>query len=201
PPDSRHPASSAASRCWPIMVRRGLRCRRRSCAAWPNRPARPRLATGRRRVRLTEGPSTPRSPANRADPARTIRGQGHAALRRCVPLFAAPRGHARRPTSATSPEPPAYDSPAHSASPVPVVKMLQTLWPYTLRVRWEDSLGNPRMRFDTLAVHAGTPPLIIAGAHPTAPPLVPASSYWYDSAAELDRVLGDEQPGYSYARH
>jgi cystathionine beta-lyase/cystathionine gamma-synthase len=57
------------------------------------------------------------------------------------------------------------------------------------------------MRFDTLAVHAGAPSFTIEGAHPTAPPLVPASSYWYDSADELDRVLGDEQPGYSYARY
>src|SRR5947209_17446043 len=57
------------------------------------------------------------------------------------------------------------------------------------------------MRFDTLAVHAGTPAFTIEGAHPTAPPLVPASSYWYDSADELDRVLGDQQPGYSYARY
>src|SRR5207244_3539465 len=57
------------------------------------------------------------------------------------------------------------------------------------------------MRFDTLAVHAGGPAFTIDGAHPTAPPLVPASSYWYDSADELDRVLGDQQPGYSYARY
>ncbi|HEY2594538.1 MAG TPA: aminotransferase class I/II-fold pyridoxal phosphate-dependent enzyme [Chloroflexota bacterium] len=57
------------------------------------------------------------------------------------------------------------------------------------------------MRFDTLAVHAGSPSFTIEGAHPTAPPLVPASSYWYDSADELDRVLGDQQPGYSYARY
>jgi cystathionine gamma-synthase/methionine-gamma-lyase len=57
------------------------------------------------------------------------------------------------------------------------------------------------MRFDTLAVHAGAPTFTIEGAHPTAPPLVPASSYWYDSADDLDRVLGDQQPGYSYARY
>jgi cystathionine beta-lyase/cystathionine gamma-synthase len=57
------------------------------------------------------------------------------------------------------------------------------------------------MRFDTLAVHAGAPAFSIDGAHPTAPPLVPASSYWYDSADELDRVLGEQQPGYSYARY
>ena len=57
------------------------------------------------------------------------------------------------------------------------------------------------MRFDTLAVHAGGPAFTIDGAHPTVPPLVPASSYWYDSADDLDRVLGDQQPGYSYARY
>lgn len=57
------------------------------------------------------------------------------------------------------------------------------------------------MRFDTLAVHSGTAQQTIDGAHPTAPPLVTASSYWYDSPDELDRVLGDEQPGYSYARY
>src|ERR1700694_1247958 len=57
------------------------------------------------------------------------------------------------------------------------------------------------MRFDTLAVHAGAFPFTIDGAHPTAPPLVPASGYWYDSIDDLDRVLGDAQPGYSYARY
>src|SRR5258708_21208118 len=57
------------------------------------------------------------------------------------------------------------------------------------------------MRFDPLAAHAGSPDFTIGGAPPTAPPLVPASSYWYDSADQLDRVLGDEQPGYSYARY
>jgi cystathionine beta-lyase/cystathionine gamma-synthase len=57
------------------------------------------------------------------------------------------------------------------------------------------------MKFDTLAVHAGAAIDTVGGAHPTAPPIVAASSYWYDSADELDRVLGDEQPGYSYARY
>jgi cystathionine beta-lyase/cystathionine gamma-synthase len=57
------------------------------------------------------------------------------------------------------------------------------------------------MRFETLAVHAGSPSFTLDGAHPTAPPLVLASSYWYESTDELDRVLGDEQPGYSYARY
>ena len=50
---------------------------------------------------------------------------------------------------------------------------------------------TPPVAFDTLAVHAGTPQLTFDGAHPTAPPLVPASSFWYDSAEQLDRVLGD----------
>jgi O-acetylhomoserine/O-acetylserine sulfhydrylase-like pyridoxal-dependent enzyme len=57
------------------------------------------------------------------------------------------------------------------------------------------------MRFDTLAVHAGAPSAAIDGAHPTAPPLVTSSSYWYESADDLDRVLGDQQPGFSYARY
>src|SRR5919197_3785050 len=57
------------------------------------------------------------------------------------------------------------------------------------------------LRFDTLAVHAGTAGFAFDGAHPTAPPIVLASSYWYDSADDLDRVLGDQQPGYSYARY
>src|SRR5436305_7079136 len=61
--------------------------------------------------------------------------------------------------------------------------------------------NTERMRFDTLAVHAGTPDFTLDGAHPTAPPLVPASSFWYESADELDRVLGDEQKGYSYSRY
>jgi cystathionine beta-lyase/cystathionine gamma-synthase len=62
-------------------------------------------------------------------------------------------------------------------------------------------VNTERMRFDTLAVHAGSPSFTLDGAHPTAPPLVPASSFWYESADQLDRVLGDEQPGYSYARY
>ncbi len=57
------------------------------------------------------------------------------------------------------------------------------------------------MRFDTLAVHAGSPDFTLDGAHPTALPLVPASSFWYESADQLDRVLGDQEHGYSYARY
>ncbi len=64
-----------------------------------------------------------------------------------------------------------------------------------------DTDQAPEYRFDTLAVQAGGPGFTIQGAHPTAVPIVAASSYWYESADELDRVLGDEQPGYSYARY
>jgi cystathionine beta-lyase/cystathionine gamma-synthase len=60
---------------------------------------------------------------------------------------------------------------------------------------------GPRYRFDTRAVQAGAPPFTILGAHPTAMPIVGASSYWYDSADELDHVLGEEQAGYTYGRY
>ena len=56
------------------------------------------------------------------------------------------------------------------------------------------------LHFDTRAVHAGAMPVTFAGAHPTAPPIVTATGFWYDSSAELDAVLGGEQPGYVYAR-
>ncbi len=55
--------------------------------------------------------------------------------------------------------------------------------------------------FDTIAVHGGGDPATFAGAHPMAVPIVTASSFWYDSADDLDRVLGSEQTGYVYARY
>src|SRR5256714_58247 len=57
------------------------------------------------------------------------------------------------------------------------------------------------MRFEPLGGPGGSPDCPPDGAPPTALPLVPASSFWYESADQLDRVLGDEQPGYSYARY
>src|SRR2546423_15605098 len=57
------------------------------------------------------------------------------------------------------------------------------------------------MRFEPLGGPGGSPDCPPDGAPPTALPLVPASSYWYESADQLDRVLGDEQAGYSYARY
>lgn len=60
---------------------------------------------------------------------------------------------------------------------------------------------RPAYRFETLAVHAGSDVASVGGAHPMAVPIVHASSFWYDSSDELDRVLGGEQPGYVYARY
>ncbi len=63
------------------------------------------------------------------------------------------------------------------------------------------SASGDGLSFDTLAVHAGEGGVDVAGARPTATPIVHASSFWYESIDELDRVLGGEQPGYSYARY
>ncbi len=63
-----------------------------------------------------------------------------------------------------------------------------------------DSAGDG-LAFDTLAVHAGEGAVDIGGARPTSTPIVNASSFWYESVDELDRVLGGESPGYSYARY
>ncbi|MBI2755191.1 MAG: PLP-dependent transferase [Chloroflexi bacterium] len=57
------------------------------------------------------------------------------------------------------------------------------------------------LHFDTLAAHAGAPSDTVGGAHPTVQPIVTASSFWYESADTLDRVLGGEEPGYVYARY
>jgi cystathionine gamma-synthase/methionine-gamma-lyase len=63
-----------------------------------------------------------------------------------------------------------------------------------------DSRPTARLHFDTLAVHAGASSATFDGAHPTAPPIVNATGFWYESADPLDAVLGGEQPGYVYGR-
>jgi cystathionine gamma-synthase/methionine-gamma-lyase len=63
------------------------------------------------------------------------------------------------------------------------------------------SVEGPHYRFDTRAVHGGEPPFTVLGAHPTVMPVVQASSFWYESSDELDQVLGDQQPGFSYGRY
>ena len=56
------------------------------------------------------------------------------------------------------------------------------------------------MKLQTKAVHAGDRKK--AGAHvPATTPIYTASSYFYESMEELDRVFGQEDPGYCYARY
>ena len=56
------------------------------------------------------------------------------------------------------------------------------------------------MKIQTKAVHAGDRKK--GGAHvPTATPIYTASSYFYESMEELDRVFGHEEPGYCYSRY
>ena len=56
------------------------------------------------------------------------------------------------------------------------------------------------MKIHTKAVHAGDRKK--AGAHvPVTTPIYTASSYFYDSMEQLDRVFGHEEPGYCYARY
>ncbi len=56
------------------------------------------------------------------------------------------------------------------------------------------------MRIETLAVHAGDRKK--AGNHvPVTTPIYGASSFYYESMEDLDRVFGDEMPGYVYGRY
>ena len=56
------------------------------------------------------------------------------------------------------------------------------------------------MNINTKAVHAGDRKK--PGPHvPVTTPIYTASSYLYENVAQLDRIFGDEEPGYSYARY
>lgn len=56
------------------------------------------------------------------------------------------------------------------------------------------------MKLQTKAVHAGDRKK--TGAHvPATTPIYTATSYFYDSMEELDRVMGREDPGYCYSRY
>ena len=56
------------------------------------------------------------------------------------------------------------------------------------------------MKIQTKAVHAGDRKK--TGRHvPVTTPIYTASSYFYESMEELDRVFGREEPGYCYARY
>jgi len=56
------------------------------------------------------------------------------------------------------------------------------------------------VKIHTQAVHAGDRRKP-TGAVPVTTPIYTASSFFYDTTEELDRVIGMEQPGYSYARY
>jgi cystathionine beta-lyase/cystathionine gamma-synthase len=56
------------------------------------------------------------------------------------------------------------------------------------------------LKLQTKAVHAGDRKK--TGAHvPATTPIYTATSYFYDSMEELDRVMGREDPGYCYSRY
>jgi len=60
------------------------------------------------------------------------------------------------------------------------------------------------MKIDTKVVHAGDrkPNAIRAGGFiPSTTPIYNASTYIYESTAQLDQIMGREQPGFSYARY
>ncbi|HME10000.1 MAG TPA: PLP-dependent aspartate aminotransferase family protein [Bryobacteraceae bacterium] len=58
------------------------------------------------------------------------------------------------------------------------------------------------MKFETKAVHAGDRKRNGAGRFiPVTTPIYPSASFVYESAAQLDRVLGKEEPGFCYARY
>ena len=56
------------------------------------------------------------------------------------------------------------------------------------------------MKIHTQAVHAGDRKK--PGSHvPVTSPIYTATSYLHESVADLDRIFGGEQAGYSYARY
>jgi cystathionine beta-lyase/cystathionine gamma-synthase len=62
-------------------------------------------------------------------------------------------------------------------------------------------------RFDTRAVHAGEkrpscePPNGSASYYPVSTPIFASTTFSHDDVATTDRILGGEEPGYSYARY
>ncbi len=57
------------------------------------------------------------------------------------------------------------------------------------------------MKIETKAVHAGDRKRIPGQPTPVTTPIVSASSFVHESTARLDRVMGNEEPGWSYARY
>ncbi|MGA3024169.1 MAG: PLP-dependent aspartate aminotransferase family protein [Bryobacteraceae bacterium] len=57
------------------------------------------------------------------------------------------------------------------------------------------------MKIETKAVHAGDRKRIPGQPTPVTTPIVTASSFVHESTATLDRVMGNEEPGWSYSRY
>ncbi len=57
------------------------------------------------------------------------------------------------------------------------------------------------MKIETKAVHAGDRRRIPGQPTPVTTPIVTASSFVHENTATLDRVMGNEEPGWSYARY
>ncbi len=57
------------------------------------------------------------------------------------------------------------------------------------------------MKFESEVVHAGDRKRNPGQVVPSTTPIHLGTTYFYDSAATLDRVLGDEEEGFSYARY
>src|SRR2546423_1333224 len=62
----------------------------------------------------------------------------------------------------------------------------------------------PNMKIETKAVHVGdrkSDPARPTAFIPVTTPIYAASSFLCESTAQLDRVLGQEEPGFCYARY
>ncbi len=57
------------------------------------------------------------------------------------------------------------------------------------------------MRFESEVVHAGDRKRVPGQMVPSTTPIHLGTTYFYDSAATLDRVLGEEENGFSYSRY
>jgi len=57
------------------------------------------------------------------------------------------------------------------------------------------------VKIETKAVHAGDRKRIPGQPTPATTPIVTASSFVHESTATLDRVMGNEEPGWSYSRY
>ena len=57
------------------------------------------------------------------------------------------------------------------------------------------------MKIETKAVHAGDRKRVPGQATPVTTPIVTASSFVHESTGTLDRVMGNEEPGWSYSRY